>query len=117
MSMKVTKYITPLLAGTAAAVAIAAAPTASAADHQSCNGSGSGTVCQSPGNVQITAPRTRFSFTPTETRPCCSSTTEPVRGTPVPHPRGWHRTSAARAWRRWSRKSWMRNRLYRILAG
>jgi hypothetical protein len=40
MSMKVTKYITPLLAGTAAAVAIAAAPTASAADHQSCNGSG-----------------------------------------------------------------------------
>jgi hypothetical protein len=56
MSMKVTKYITPLLAGTAAAVAIAAAPTASAADHQSCNGSGSGTVCQSRGNVQITAP-------------------------------------------------------------
>jgi hypothetical protein len=41
MSMKVTKYITPLLAGTAAAVAIAAAPTASAADHWSCNGSGS----------------------------------------------------------------------------
>jgi hypothetical protein len=56
MSMKVTKYITPLLAGTAAAVAIAAAPTAFAADHQSCNGSGSGTVCQSRGNVQITAP-------------------------------------------------------------
>ena len=56
MSMKVTKYITPLLAGTAAAVAIAAAPTASAADHQSCNGSGSGTVRQSRGNVQITAP-------------------------------------------------------------
>ena len=42
--MKVNKYITPLLAGTAAAVAIAAAPTAFAADHQSCNGSGSGTV-------------------------------------------------------------------------
>ena len=117
MSMKVTKYITPLLAGTAAAVAIAAAPTAFAADHQSCNGSGSGTVCQSRGNVQITAPRPRFSFTPTETRPCCSSTTEPVRGTRVPHPRRWHRTSAARAWRRWSRKSWMRNRLYRVLAG
>jgi len=57
MSMKVNKYITPLLAGTAAAVAIAAAPTAFTADHQSCNGSGSGTVCQSPGNVQITAPR------------------------------------------------------------
>jgi hypothetical protein len=56
MSMKVTKYITPLLAGTAAAVAIAAPPTASAADHQSRNGSGSGTICQSRGNVQITAP-------------------------------------------------------------
>ena len=110
MSMKVTKYITPLLAGTAAAVAVAA-------DHQSCNGSGSRTVCQSPGNVQIAAPRPRFSFTPTETRPCCSSTTEPVRGTRVPHPRGWHRTSAARTWRRWSHKTWMRNRLYRVLDG
>jgi hypothetical protein len=52
MSMKL-KYITPLLAAGAAAVAIAAAPTAFAADQQSCNGSGSGTVCQSPGNVQI----------------------------------------------------------------
>jgi hypothetical protein len=56
MSMKVTKYITPLLAGTAAAVATGAAPTAFAANHQSCNGSGSRTVCQSRGNVQITAP-------------------------------------------------------------
>jgi hypothetical protein len=46
------KYITPLLAAGAAAVAIAAAPTAFAADQQSCNGSGSGGVCQSPGNVQ-----------------------------------------------------------------
>ena len=110
MSMRVTKYITPLLAGTAAVVAIAAAPTASAADHQSCNGSGSRTICQSPGNVQIAAPRPRFSFTPMETRPFCSSTTELVRGTRVPHPRRWHRTSAARAWRRWSGKSWMRNR-------
>ena len=97
MSMKVTKYITPLLAGTAAAVAIAAAPTASAADHWSCNGSGSRTVSQSGGNVQITGPRPRFSFTPTETRPCCSPTTELVGG-------------AARTWRRWSHKTWMRNR-------
>ena len=56
MSMNVTKYITPLLAGTAAAVAIAAAPTAFAADHQSCNGSGSGTVCQSRGNVRSPSP-------------------------------------------------------------
>ena len=117
MSMRVTKYITPLLAGTAAVVAIAAAPTASAADHQSCNGSGSRTVCQSGGNVEITAPRSRFSLTPTETRPCCSPTTELMGGTRVPHPRRWHRTSAARTWRRWSHKTWMRNRLYRVLDG
>jgi hypothetical protein len=44
-------YITPLLAAGAAAVVIAAAPTALATDQQSCNGSGSGTVCQSRGNV------------------------------------------------------------------
>jgi hypothetical protein len=47
------QYITPLLAAGAAAIAIAAAPTAFAADQQSCNGSGSGTVCLSPGNVPI----------------------------------------------------------------
>ena len=52
MGMKL-QYITPLLAAGAAAVAIAAAPTAFAADQQSCNGSGSGTVCLSPGNVPI----------------------------------------------------------------
>jgi hypothetical protein len=46
------RYITSLLAAGAATVAIAAAPTASAA-QQSCNGSGSGTVCLSPGNVPI----------------------------------------------------------------
>ena len=43
MGMKL-KYITPLLAAGAAAVAIAAAPAAFAANQQSC----SGTVCQSP---------------------------------------------------------------------
>ena len=48
--------ITPLLAAGAAAVTIAAAPTAFAADQQSCNGSGSGTVCLSPGNVPIASP-------------------------------------------------------------
>jgi hypothetical protein len=42
-------YIAPLLAAGAAAVAIAAAPTAAAASGQTC----SGTICQSPGNVQI----------------------------------------------------------------
>ena len=52
MGMKL-QYLTPLLAAGAAAVAIAAAPTAFAADQQSCNGSGSGTVCLSPGNVPI----------------------------------------------------------------
>jgi hypothetical protein len=52
MGMKL-QYITPLLAAGAAAVAIAAAPTAFAADQQSCNGSGSGTVCLSSSNVAI----------------------------------------------------------------
>jgi hypothetical protein len=51
MEMKL-QYITPLLAAAAAAVVIAAAPTAFAPDQQSCNGSASGAVCPSPGNVQ-----------------------------------------------------------------
>jgi hypothetical protein len=52
-------FITPLLGAAAAAVAISAAPIASAADNgpavpqQSCAASGTGTVCESPGNVQI----------------------------------------------------------------
>ena len=46
-------YIAPLLAAGAAAVAIAAAPSAAAADPQSCSGYGSGSICQSPGNVQL----------------------------------------------------------------
>ena len=50
------QYITPLLAACAAAVAIAAAPTAFAIDQQSCNGNGSGTVCLSPGNIPINNP-------------------------------------------------------------
>jgi hypothetical protein len=44
-------YIAPLLAAGAAAVAIAAAPIAAAAPSGA--ESGSGTVQQSPGNVQI----------------------------------------------------------------
>ncbi|MDT5119195.1 MAG: hypothetical protein QOE30_4934 [Mycobacterium sp.] len=52
MGMKL-QYLAPLLAAGAAAVAIAAAPTAFATDQQSCNGSGSGTVCLSSGNVPI----------------------------------------------------------------
>jgi hypothetical protein len=54
-------YITPVLGAAAVATAIFAAPIASAATgsqapaqpQQSCTGSGYGTVCQSPGNVQI----------------------------------------------------------------
>jgi hypothetical protein len=54
-------YFTPILGAAAVATAIFAAPIASAASgsdapaqsQQSCAGSGSGTVCQSPGNVQI----------------------------------------------------------------
>jgi hypothetical protein len=54
-------YFTPILGAAAVAAAISAAPIASAAaggqapsqPQQSCAGAGSGTVCQSPGNVQI----------------------------------------------------------------
>jgi hypothetical protein len=54
------KFITPLLAAGAAAVAIAAAPTAFAANQQTC----SGTVCQSPGNVQIKTPPPNVQYHP-----------------------------------------------------
>ena len=54
MRIRTSSYITTLLAAGAAAVAIAAAPTAFATDQPSCNGSGSGTVCLSPSsNVPI----------------------------------------------------------------
>jgi hypothetical protein len=47
-------YLTPLLAAGAAAAAISAAPIASAAStQQSCSDNVSGSVCESPGNVQI----------------------------------------------------------------
>jgi hypothetical protein len=58
MRMKLS-YMTPLLGAAAAAAAIIAAPIASAASvdpgavQQSCGQSGSGMVCQSPGNTQI----------------------------------------------------------------
>ena len=58
MEMKL-KYITPLLAAGIVAVAIAA-PTAFAANKPSC----SGTVCQSPGNVQLNAPSPHLQFHP-----------------------------------------------------
>ena len=53
MRIRTSSYITTLLAAGAAAVAIAAAPTAFATDQQSCNGSGSGTVCMSPDKIPI----------------------------------------------------------------
>ena len=54
-------YFAPILGTAAVTAAIFAAPIASAATgaqapaqpQQSCAASGSGTVCQSPGNVQI----------------------------------------------------------------
>jgi hypothetical protein len=47
-------YLMPMLAAGAAAVAISAAPIASAATvQQACSSSASGSVCQSPGNVEI----------------------------------------------------------------
>jgi hypothetical protein len=52
---------TPLLGAAAVAAAVSAAPIAGAAPttqtpaqpQGSCSGNGSGTICQSPGNVQI----------------------------------------------------------------
>jgi hypothetical protein len=53
-------HLTPILGAAAATAAICTAPIASAAagvsptaPQQSCSGIGPGTVCQSPGNVQI----------------------------------------------------------------
>jgi hypothetical protein len=54
-------YVATTLGAAAVAAAICAAPIASAdpapqvpqQQQQSCGGSGSGTICQSPGNVQI----------------------------------------------------------------
>ena len=54
-------YFAPMLGAAAVAAAISVAPVASAAPgtqtppqpQQSCGASGSGTTCQSPGNVQI----------------------------------------------------------------
>jgi hypothetical protein len=54
-------YLAPTIGAAVIAAAISAAPIASASPNtqapaqqqQSCGGSGSGTVCQSPGNAQI----------------------------------------------------------------
>jgi hypothetical protein len=50
------KFITPLVAAGAVAAGMAAAPMAAADStqaEQTCNQSGPGTQCQSPGNVQF----------------------------------------------------------------
>jgi hypothetical protein len=59
-------YITTLLATGAAAFAIAAAPTAMAASTplQSCSVTGTGSECQSPGNVQIDDSPPAMNFDP-----------------------------------------------------
>jgi hypothetical protein len=49
------RYIAPLLAVGAAATAITAAPSASAAIVRTCDDRGRSTICQSPGNVEIHA--------------------------------------------------------------
>jgi hypothetical protein len=48
-----SRFMAPLLAAGAVAVAIAAAPTASAADVRTCANGGGATICQSPGNAEI----------------------------------------------------------------
>jgi hypothetical protein len=47
------KFITPVLAASAAAVAIAAAPIAVADNPQQCVTKGTATKCQNQGNVEI----------------------------------------------------------------
>jgi hypothetical protein len=62
-------YMTPLVVAAAVAAAIAAAPIAAAAPgdrppSQTCSQSGTGTVCVSPGNVQINDAPPPVSFYP-----------------------------------------------------
>jgi hypothetical protein len=60
-------HITSILAAGAAVVAIVAAPAAiasAAVPTQGCTPDGSGTVCQSPGNVQITDTPPPVTFDP-----------------------------------------------------
>ena len=76
MRIKLT-YVTPLLAAGAAAVAIVAAPTASAAPlPKTCVGNGPGMTCRSAGNVEITNLAPDVSFIPTGPCRICSAATE-----------------------------------------
>ena len=72
-------HITPLLAAGAAALAILAAPTAAAAATplpKTCVATGAGTMCQSPGNVEINNPLPPIVFHPYEPCPGCSAATD-----------------------------------------
>ena len=51
----ISRYIFALILGAAAAMVMASAPTASAAPSQLCAAAGGATICQTPGNAQITA--------------------------------------------------------------
>mgnify|MGYP003543417969 FL=1 len=71
MRIKLT-HVTPLLAAGAAAVAIVAAPTATAAPtplQNTCIATGAVTTCQTPGNVEITNSPPAVSFYPYGTMP------------------------------------------------
>ena len=67
MGIKLT-YVTPLLAAGAAAVAIVAAPTASALP-KTCVGNGPGMTCRSDATLEITNPAPDVSFFPYATMP------------------------------------------------
>jgi hypothetical protein len=47
------RFIATLLGAGAVATAIAAAPTASAADIRTCTNGGGATICQSPGSAEV----------------------------------------------------------------
>jgi hypothetical protein len=55
-----SRYISTLTLAAAAAMAIAFAPAASATPGQLCVDSGTSTVCQTPGNTQITTDTTHI---------------------------------------------------------
>jgi hypothetical protein len=48
-----SRFVTLVLAAGAVAAAVAVAPAASAADGRTCTQGGGGSICQSPGNVEI----------------------------------------------------------------
>jgi hypothetical protein len=61
--MKISR-IAPLLAAGAVVAALTAPIAAAAPTAQSCGGTGGGTICQSPGNVQLNAAPPPVQFDP-----------------------------------------------------